>query len=335
MPFVPLSTDGTQRATTETLRAPRVQVALEPHEAGVTVLAIEPTGLRAIGQLDLTVADGYRRVLAPLAVDGVYGICIAESTDAGTLLCLAPAESCLPAGNWPWRPVDTVEAGTPELAAWLAAGDPPAPVGDAPGELTVALAAAGAPTRRPAHRTPAAARPAGGRRATPWVLAGVIALLMVGAITQALHGGSPSTATPLAAADASVAVPAWSPDPADTELPPVVVPSPAAAAEPVSGRAAAPRSAAPPAPAKPAPKHEEPEHQSDADAHDSDDSHESDESSKPSSSDSGSNKDSSKDDDSSSAKNKLPTFADLLKELAGQHSGSSGRSPFSLPKPGR
>src|SRR4051812_44383441 len=103
MPFVPLSTDGTQRATTETLRAPRVQVALEPHEAGVTVLAVEPTGLRAIAQLALRVAGGYRGVLAPLAADGLYGICVAESPASGPVLCLAPAESCLPAGDWPWR----------------------------------------------------------------------------------------------------------------------------------------------------------------------------------------------------------------------------------------
>src|SRR4051794_13917266 len=154
MPFVPLSTDGTQRATTETLRAPRVQVALEPHEAGVTVLAIEPTGLRAIGQLDLTVADGYRRVLAPLAMDGLYGICIAESTDTGTVLCLAPPECCLPAGDWPWRPDHSSAKGSAELAAWLAAPAPPLPA-PAPAPATTRSTAsigAGAPRRPPPAR---------------------------------------------------------------------------------------------------------------------------------------------------------------------------------------
>src|SRR3954469_23134287 len=111
MPFVPLSTDGTQRASTETLRAPRVQVALEPHEAGVTVLTVEPTGLRAIGQLDLTVAGGYRAVLAPLAAGALYAFCPPDSPAPAPVLSLPPPEPCLPAGDWPWRPDSTSDAG--------------------------------------------------------------------------------------------------------------------------------------------------------------------------------------------------------------------------------
>src|SRR4051794_2786512 len=195
MPFVPLSTDGTQRASTETLRAPRVQVALEPHEAGVTVLAVEPTGLRAIGQLDLTVADGYRAVLAPLAADGLYGICIAESTDSGTVLCLAPAECCLPAGDWPWRPDSGADEGSAELAAWLAA--PTLATSPVRGTGTVVIGPpAPSATRRPAHRRRARAG-AGRRAAAPWILAGIIGLLMAGAIAQALTGGPTPTPPPL------------------------------------------------------------------------------------------------------------------------------------------
>ncbi|WP_214403313.1 hypothetical protein, partial [Pseudonocardia lacus] len=108
MPFVPLSSDGVQRATTEALRSPRIQVALEPHEGGITVLAVEPAGLRPIGQFDPTAAGPYREVLAPLAEEGVYGICIAESSVTGTVLNLGPAETCLPEGTLPWRPAPEV-----------------------------------------------------------------------------------------------------------------------------------------------------------------------------------------------------------------------------------
>jgi uncharacterized membrane protein YgcG len=265
MPFVPLSTDGTQLATTETLRAPRVQVALEPHEAGVTVLAIEPRGLRAIGQLDLAVADGYRRVLAPLAADGLYGICIAESTDTGTVLCLAPPECCLPAGDWPWRPAAGSVEDSAELAAWLAAPAPaepdPAP---APAAAPVGMAAPGAVPRRSAHRRPPRpARVVHRRAAAPWILAGVIALLMAGAVTQALTGQRSAVPAALAAVDTGdVPVPGWAQSPPATE-PPVVDPAPAAA-EPVAAapppvRPAAPKPEKPaPAPAPaPAPKHDE------------------------------------------------------------------------------
>lgn len=364
MPFVPLSTDGTQRATTETLRAPRVQVALEPHEAGVTVLAIEPTGLRSIGQLDLAVADGYRRVLAPLAADGVYGICIAEQAGDGTALSLAPASRCLPAGDRPWRPDPADTAGTPALAAWRGgAGDEPRPA-DA---TTVPAAAAGAapaePVRRPAHRP---RPPADRRAAAPWVLAGVIALLMVGAVTQALTGGTTASPTSLAAAEfGSVPVPAWTPGPASAELPPVVEAAPVAVTEPAEERApvpaAAPRAVAP-APAPAAPPRAEPDdhadddHASGGDSPDSASSDSSDSSgkpggsSKPSSSaephgsdgpsgsskpSGGSGQDAGKDSDDRPDRRRLPSFSDLLGRLHDQHSGSDDRPRFGLPRLGR
>src|SRR5690349_17617945 len=122
MPFVPLSSDGVQRATTEALPAPRIQVALEPHEGGITVLAVEPTGLRPIGQFDPTAAGPYREVLGPLAEEGVYGICIAEASVTGTVLNLGPAETCLPEGSWPWTP-----AGSADDAHDSDAADDPAP----------------------------------------------------------------------------------------------------------------------------------------------------------------------------------------------------------------
>jgi hypothetical protein len=361
MPFVPLSTDGTQRATTETLRAPRVQVALEPHEAGVTVLAIEPTGLRAIGQLDLTVADGYRRVLAPLAMDGLYGICIAESTDTGTVLCLAPPECCLPAGDWPWRPDHNSAEGSAELAAWLAAPAPPAPA-PAPTRSTASLgvgAVGGAPPRRSAHRRHA--RP-DRRAAAPWVLAGIIGLLMVGAITQALTGGRTATPAALAAADtAAVPVPGWAQGPPTTE-PPVVIAAPAAVSEPAADDAPPARPAAP-APAAPKPQQPAPPPAPKHSGHD-DAVHEDEHSSHPDDGGSGSSdakKDDAKKDDakssgssssgssgssgsgtasdaggkgSSPAKDKRPSLADLLRQLAGQHSGD-GRPRSLLPHLGR
>jgi uncharacterized membrane protein YgcG len=360
MPFVPLSTDGTQLATTETLRAPRVQVALEPHEAGVTVLAIEPRGLRAIGQLDLAVADGYRRVLAPLAADGLYGICIAESTDTGTVLCLAPPECCLPAGDWPWRPAAGSVEDSAELAAWLAApatAEPgPAP---APAAAPVGMAAPGAVPRRSAHRRPPRpARVVHRRAAAPWILAGVIALLMVGATTQALTGGGRSAVpAALAAVDTGdVPVPGWAQSPPATE-PPVVDPAPAAA-EPV---AAAPKPERPaPAPAAaPAPKHDEHEDtadgarpaRSDSDKSGGSGAKQGDSKSGGSSSSgsngsgsggSGSNGSGSNDSGKGSdapkpakpAKDRRPgSFSDLLRQLA-EHSGN-GRPRFPVPHFGR
>jgi uncharacterized membrane protein YgcG len=332
MPFVPLSTDGTQRATTEPLRAPRVQVALEPHEAGVTVLAVEPNGLRAIGQLDLTAADGYRRVLAPLAADGLYGICVAESSGTGTVLRLAPAASCLPAGDWPWHPGAGSDGGSAELAAWLAAptlATPAAPTGRAP----VVAVAAPAP-RRPAHRrslrtTRAAAR----RRATtPWILAGLIGLLMVGAIAQALTGGR-SASTSLAAAESGpVPVPGFAAAPLAPE-PPAVLAAPSAVAEAADPPPARPP-AQPPAPAKPAPQPPAPAAPA-ADEHEDADHHEDAHPAPSGGGDKGDKKDSSdakKDDKEDDAKPSGSSSSGSSSGGSAQGSGGGGKATGTPPK---
>jgi hypothetical protein len=333
MPFVPLSTDGTQRATTEPLRAPRVQVALEPHEAGVTVLAVEPNGLRAIGQLDLTAADGYRRVLAPLAADGLYGICVAESSGTGTVLRLAPAASCLPAGDWPWHPGAGSDGGSAELAAWLAAptlATPAAPTGRAP----VVAVAAPAP-RRPAHRRSLrTTRAAAGRRAaTPWILAGLIGLLMVGAIAQALTGGR-SAPTSLAAAESGpVPVPGFAAAPPAPE-PPAVLAAPSAAAEPADPPPARPP-AQPPAPAAAKPAPQPPAPAPAADDHEDADHHEDAHAAPSGGGDKGDKKDSSdakNDDKKDAAKPSGSGSSGSSSGGSAQGSGSGGKATSSPPK---
>ncbi|MCO1655096.1 excalibur calcium-binding domain-containing protein [Pseudonocardia humida] len=230
MPFVPLSSDGVQRATTEALPAPRIQVALEPHEGGITVLAVEPTGLRAIGQLDPTAAEPYRRVLAPLAEEGVYGTCTAEAAVTGTVLNLAPAEACLPeGGRAPAEEDDAAPKGatartgrlreeaddveTGASLAVVAATTVRAPAGSTVDTVVLDPGAATRPGRRhdprgrPAHRRRSSRAAGGGAGPVRMLLAGVTGLLLVGATAQGLTGGQPTGGSAVTAAPSPVSVP--------------------------------------------------------------------------------------------------------------------------------
>lgn len=154
MPFVLLSSDGTQRADTEPLRAPRVRVALKPLDNGVAVSAVDAAGtLRPIGWLDAAVAEAYRRVLAPLADAGMYGTCIAETVPDGTVLRLGPAETCLAGAGWRTPADDEPDVDPNAVTAALprAGGRRPAPVVALPGatpsgvDLTTAALDPGVP----------------------------------------------------------------------------------------------------------------------------------------------------------------------------------------------
>ncbi len=257
MPFVPLSADGTQHVDTEPLPAPRVQVALAPHDSGVSVLLVEPDGgLRTIGQLDPVAAGEYGRALAPLAADGLLGTCTAETTGTGTVLWLAPAASCLPGPDVLAPPAGETDGTDGDTAAAVAETVrlPSTNAVEQTVRLQTAPTSIFAPGRAPAPAPPSGNPPAGRgsrRGAAPWVVGGLLAVLVAGGFAHGVGSGELPREVPLAAVGAAPTPVRPSATPSATPVPvpePVAQPTPRAAAAPARSRTAAPAPAPTPDP---------------------------------------------------------------------------------------